>query len=193
MDRGAKLFWSMILALLAASVFFGVSAERGRRAVQQATGATLATGDLVRLVTVVDGDTVVVAKGTDTATVRIVGIKAFSPETGRDAAGGFGQTAVEAMRRILGDKPVRVLMHGTKKDTKDRHLASLFVDGEDVAVRLISDGAVLVYTVYPFPSMASYTTEQEKARAAQKGIWSNPAAAARADLLTKEWRTEVSP
>lgn len=193
MDRGAKLFWTLILALVAASTFFGVSAERGRRAVQQAVGASLSTGDLVRLVTVVDGDTVVVAKGADTATVRIVGIKAFSPETGRDAAGGFGQAAVDAVRGILGDKPVRVLMHGAKRDAKDRHLATLFVDGEDVALRLLGAGVVLAYTVYPFPNMATYTAEQERARAAQRGIWSNPAAATRADMLAKEWRTEVSP
>lgn len=193
MDRGSKLFWLLIAALLSASLVFGVGAERGRRAVQQASGAALSTGDLVTLVTVVDGDTVVVAKGGDKATVRIVGIKAFSPEAGRDAAGGFGQAAVEALRRILGDKPVRVLAQAAKKDAKDRHLATLFVDGEDVATRLIGDGLVLVYTVYPFPGMAAYLAEQDRARASQRGLWANPAAAARAELLVKEWRTEVSP
>ncbi|MCC6646544.1 MAG: thermonuclease family protein [Polyangiaceae bacterium] len=193
MDKGSKLFWLLISALMAASVLFGIGAERGRRAVQRAAGATLSTGDLVRLVTVVDGDTVVVAKGDDKATVRIVGIKSFPTDAGRDAAGGFGQAAVDALRRVLGDKPARVLMHDTKKDANGRHLATLFVDGEDVALRLVGEGAVLVYTVYPFPSMPTYSAAQDRARAASRGIWSNPAAAARADMLTREWLTEASP
>ncbi len=193
MDRSAKLFWLLIAGLLSASTAFGVGAERGRRAVQQAAGASLSTGDLVKLVTVVDGDTVVVAKGGETATVRVIGIKAFPAEAARDAAGGFGHAAVEAMRRILGDKPIRILMQATKKDASGRHLATLFVDGEDVAARLISEGAVLVYTVYPFAGMPGYLAEQERARAARRGLWSNPAASARADLLIQEWRTAVSP
>jgi endonuclease YncB( thermonuclease family) len=57
-----------------------------------------------------------------------------------------------------------------------------------VALQLIRDGLVLVYTQYPFPAMHEYLHEQELAKNAHKGLWGDPLAAERALLLVREWR-----
>ena len=49
----------------------------------------------------------------------------------------------------------------------------------------------MVYTAFPFPQMQSYLREQAGARAARKGLWADPAAAARADALAIAWREEA--
>lgn len=192
MDRGSRVFWSLVVALGTASTFFGVSAERARRSVQQAA-ADVETGDLVQLASVLDGDTVLVTTPAGgQVTVRIVGVKAFSAEGTRDDALPYGREAIEVLRNTLQGKPVRVLVHAPRKDARGRTLASLYVDDRDVALELIGRGLVLVYTAYPFPGMTSYLEAQGRARTQRVGIWSSPAATARAEGLSREWASEAA-
>jgi endonuclease YncB( thermonuclease family) len=79
------------------------------------------------------------------------------------------------------------------KDKQGRTLATLFVDDEDVALKLIGDGLVLVYTQFPFPAMHEYLHEQEKAKNEHRGLWSDPLATQRAQLLVQEWRKGSAP
>ena len=72
MGRATLAFWSIIVVLLCASAFYGISAEKQRRSVQSASGK-IESGDLVRLVKVIDGeestdvnDTWVIAKAAPT-------------------------------------------------------------------------------------------------------------------------------
>jgi diguanylate cyclase (GGDEF)-like protein/PAS domain S-box-containing protein len=84
----------------------------------------------------------------------------------------------------MADRPIRVLLNTTPKDKHGRYLATLFAD-EDIAIRLVRQGLVLVYTVYPFPAMQSYLQEQEQARAGRRGLWSNNTVAERTQCLTE--------
>jgi endonuclease YncB( thermonuclease family) len=90
----------------------------------------------------------------------------------------------------MADRPIRVLLNATPKDKRGRYLATLYADDEDIAIRLLRQGLVLVYTVYPFPAMQSYLQEQERAKAGRRGIWSNAAAAERGLALIREWRNQ---
>lgn len=191
MDRGMRIYWTLIAALLAASAFFGVQAERTRRGLQRAE-AEVQTGELLTLGSILDGDTVLMKSvAGDAVTVRIVGIKAFSAEATRDDSMPFGREAVAALHNILDGKPIRVMLHSTKKDVHGRTLASLYADGEDVAIMLLRQGLVLVYTAYPFPAMSLYLHEQSTAREAKRGIWSTPGSTARADGLARQWSLEA--
>jgi micrococcal nuclease len=187
-DRGTRLFWALVVALLGASVYFGVNAEARRRSVQR-SDATVSTGDIVRLSRVIDGDTVLVTSqdGANVA-VRLLGIKAFAVTGDRDPTVHFGRAAVAELSAMLEDKPLRVLLNDPPRDKHGRTLASLYVDDRDVALTLVSRGMVLVYSVYPFPSMSLYLQAQATARAERKGLWGEPVVAARADLLTQQWR-----
>lgn len=190
MDRRTILFWTIITLLMAASAFYGLNAETQRRSVQSA-GGKVESGDLVKLIKVIDGDTILAARdGQEPVTIRIVGIKAFDAKVEKDVVTPFAQAALENMHRSMNNRPVRVLLNSTPKDKRGRYLATLYADDEDIAIRLIRQGLVLVYTVYPFPAMQSYLQEQEQARAGRRGIWANAAATERALALIREWRSQ---
>ena len=188
MDRGARVFWAIVIALGAASAYFGVRAETVRRSVQRAS-ADVQTGDLVSFAQVVDGDTVLLANGQgDTVTVRIVGIKSFDAPSPKDQGSAWTRSAVETLRKTLEGKPIRIMLSTPPKDRRGRTLATLFVDDDDVALTLVREGLVLVFTQYPFPAMQEYLREQDKAKSERRGLWNDPLASERAQLLVREWR-----
>ena len=190
MERLTVAFWAIVAVLLGASLFYGISAEKQRKSVQSA-GGKIESGDIVRLVKVIDGDSVLAAReGQQPVTIRLVGIKAFDAKVEKDVVTPFAQAAMETLQRTLGDRPVRVLLNSTPKDKHGRYLATLYADDLDVAMNLVRQGLVLVYTVYPFPSMQGYLQEQDMAKAGRRGIWSNSAATERAIAVIREWRSQ---
>ena len=191
MDFGVRFFWGLVTALLVAAAVLGVGAEQRRQELLRGSEATLTTGELVRLVRVIDGDTVVVARDDGgTVAVRMLGIKAFPATSERDATQRIAVDAVATLSRMCEGQPLRVLLHSTPRDQHGRVLAELFVGDTNVAVALIQEGLVLVYTVYPFASMSLYLEEQEAARAERRGLWRQPAAVQRAEQLAREWARE---
>lgn len=84
MDRSSGLFWGTIIVLFGLAAFYaaGVHKEllKGRRA-----EGKIENGNIVKLVRVVDSDTlVVVQKGENPASVRILGIRAFDVKVEKD-------------------------------------------------------------------------------------------------------------
>jgi micrococcal nuclease len=192
LDRITMAFWALVALLLGASGFFGLNAWRFQAANQQ-KDVVLASGDVVRLVNVLDGDTLVVAKeGQGNATVRLLGIKTFESKHGKDEAAFHGKAAEEAVKRIATDKPLRVLVNTPPKDRHGRTLATLFHGGEDVGLALVSEGHALVYTVYPFAGMQAYLQAQEAARRRKAGLWGDPQVVERAEGLLREWARQAS-
>ena len=191
MDRLSVLYWSIIALLISSSLFFGMNAEQQRRSVQRGRGE-IANGDLVRVKQVVDGDTVLAAKeGEEPVTIRLLGIKSFNAKVEKDSGTPFGKAAVEALQRSLADRPIRVLLNATPKDRLGRYLATLFADDQDIGLSLVRQGLVIVYTVYPFPSMQLYLQEQEQTREGRRGLWANAAASERALAMIKEWQEQA--
>lgn len=190
MDRSTFVFWAIVAILLGTSAFFGVSAEKQRRSIQSA-GGKIESGDLVRLIRVIDGDTVLAAReGQTPVTIRLVGIKGFDAKVEKDLLTPFAQAAMETLQRAMADRPVRVLLNSTPKDKHGRYLATLYADDQDIAIKLLRQGLVLVYPVYPFSALQSYLQEQEQSRAGRRGLWANAAAAERALALIREWRSQ---
>jgi micrococcal nuclease len=190
-DRGTKVWWGLFGALTAASCFFAVGASRRRESLA-AQSATVATGELVALVAVVDADSVVVRNpaGEDVA-VRLVGIKALEVAQSKDPLAYQVEGARRALERMLEERAIRVLVHSPPKDRHGRMLATLFVDDEDVGLRLVREGHVIVYTPFPFSAMQRYLDEQARARADRRGLWGDAETSARADALTQVWRREA--
>ena len=184
----AYLFWGCIAVLLGASLFYGVSVEQVRRSVTK-SGGKIDSGSIVSLVRVIDGDTVLVAQSDQQPVlVRILGIKAFDASIAKDVAAPYGQATIDTLSRSLKDRPIRVLLHATPKDKHGRYIAMLYVEDQDIGLRLVKDGLVLVYTVHPFPAMSLYLQEQDLARAGRRGFWANAEVTARALALLNEWR-----
>lgn len=184
------MFWGLVLLLLASSALFARGALHRKAAIVKPS-VTIETGAVVRLEKVVDGDTILVRVGDETASVRIVGIKAFDPDLTKDPFAVYGKEAVAQLTRVAGEKRIRVMAHVPAKDKHGRILATLYVDDQDLALGLVRDGLAMVYTAFPFPQMQSYLREQAAARVERKGLWGDPAAAIRADALGREWREEA--
>jgi micrococcal nuclease len=188
--RGPTLFWGLVITLLAASLSFGIGAERQRRQ-SIPKEVALSTGDLVQLTQVVDGDTLLVKSGSDQPlTIRLLGVKAFPTKPDKDPVSQFGKASMAELERTLRDRPMRVMLHSTPKDRHGRFLAELFVDDQNVSLNLVKAGLVLVYSAFPFASMSLYLHDQELARSERKGLWAVPEVAARADLLIHQWSKE---
>lgn len=174
--------------LFAASLFYSFGAQReilkGRRA-----EGKIDNGSIVKMVRVVDGDTLVlIQEGEKPASVRILGIKSFDAKIEKDIVSPYSQAAIDTLERLMTDRPVRVMLNSTPKDRHGRYLATLYVENQDIGLRLIREGLVLAYTVYPFPAMSLYLQEQDLAQAGRKGLWANTDVTARALALIKEWQ-----
>jgi micrococcal nuclease len=191
-DRGTRIFWLLVTALSGASVFFGVGAEARREAVQAGTGALLHSNDAVRLVQVVDGDTVLVrAQGENPTAVRLLGIKGFSTNNEKDPAAVYGRAAGHAIESALHGREASVLLADPPRDRFGRYVGKLLVNGNDLGKDLVEQGLVLAYPLHPFPDMDAYVDAQKSAQAAGRGLWGHPAVAHRAELLFASWEDDA--
>ncbi|MEO5356984.1 MAG: thermonuclease family protein [Nitrospirae bacterium YQR-1] len=190
MDRSTKIYWAIIVILLSCSIFFYIKVHHKTGSLKKAT-AKLENGDIVHLHKVVDGDTIIVRKNTDEQImIRIVGIKSFDEGSKSDETTPYMKAAVHALNSFASEKPIRVLLHSATKDKHGRVLATIFSGDQDIALKLISHGLVLVYTKYPFPAMSLYLQQQEIARANGVGLWANKDAASRAGFMIQKWQDE---
>lgn len=191
MDRYTIGFWALVAVLLGASAFYGVHAYRFQAHNQQ-KDASLASGDVVKLAEVIDGDTLVVAKeGQGNTTVRLLGIKTFESKHAKDETAAHGRAAEEAVRRMAGDSPLRVLLGSPPKDRHGRTIATLYLGGDDVGLAMVTAGHALVYTVYPFAGMQAYLQAQAEARRERRGLWGDPTVVEKAEAIIRAWARQA--
>lgn len=187
MERSTVAFWSLVVLLLGASAFYAGQVWQ-LQASQLQRDVVLASGDVVTLKTVLDGDTLVVTRADGgQATVRLLGIKAFESKLAKDDSALHGRAAEDALRRLTTEQPLRVLLNNPPRDRHGRTLATLYVGGEDIGLVLVTRGLALAYTVYPFAQMQAYLQAQNAARAQRVGLWADPAVTDRAEGLIREW------
>ena len=120
--------------------------------------------DLSGTALIVDGDTITISGNK----IRLNGID--TPEqnqTCRRAAitWSCGYEATETLRNWTYTKEVRCI--GDTKDRYGRLIANCFVDGYNVNARLVYEGLALAYRKYS----KQYVPEEDKARAAKRGMW----------------------
>jgi len=190
-DRFTASFWTLVAALFAAALFYGIGAEGQRRHLQKA-GAKVESGALVQFERVVDGATIIVANEQgERTTIAILGVRSIAGRAQRGALATWGEAAEEAIERFARGTPVRVMLHTMPRDRQGRTLATLFVGDQDLGMRLVSEGLALVYPVHPFASLPLYLREQEAARSARRGLWSHPDAERQAQVLALEWQKQA--
>ena len=138
--------------------------------------AWCAAADVTGVVTrVSDGDTLWV---TDAARlrhkVRMLDIDA--PESAQP----FGAESTAYLKSLVGGRKVRVA--GDGHDMYGRVLGVVWLDGEDVNLKMVREGMAWVYR---HSTNAQYIAAQSSARAARRGLW-------RAEAPTEpyEWRKQ---
>ena len=138
--------------------------------------AWCAAADVTGVVTrVSDGDTIWVTDASRLRhKVRLLDIDA--PESTQP----FGAESTAYLKSLVGGRTVRVA--GGGRDMYGRVLGVVWLDGEDVNLKMVREGMAWVYR---HSANAQYAAAQEGARAARRGLWR-----AAAPTEPYEWRKQ---
>ena len=141
--------------------------------------ASVAAGDPVKVVSVPDGDTIVVRVGEGTERVRVIGLD--TPEIGSEEC--FAVEAAREARALVQGRTV-LLSADPTQDDRDRYGRVLrhvtMADGRSMAQVLIAGGFGREYTYdRPYAGRAEHRSAQAAARQGRLGIWGPACATAR--------------
>lgn len=117
---------------------------------------------------VTDGDTLWVraAKAAEPVKVRLDGIDA--PEICQL----YGDTSRRALAGLVSHQVV--VVHGRRRDTYGRLLATLSVHGDDVGSAMVSQGHAWSY--HSKPNAGTYAAQEAHAKAARRGLFAHATA-----------------
>jgi micrococcal nuclease len=130
---------------------------------------------MVRVLRIVDGDTVVLDCDGRPVTVRLIGVD--TPETvhPRKPVERFGREASAFLKALIGGKPVRIAYEPgpSHTDKYGRTLAYLYLEPGSRCVNreIIARGYGHAYTRYPFALMDDFRAAERDARENNLGLW----------------------
>lgn len=135
----------------------------------------------VQVVRVIDGDTIIVnfINDEDYGEERVRFLLVDTPETVKPnhPAEPFGPESSDFVKELLKGKMIELEFDvGDKRDSYDRLLAYLYIDGQSIQEMLLERG--LARVAYIFPPNTTYLDEfraaEQKAKEQRIGIWSIP-------------------
>jgi len=132
---------------------------------------SLAFGWQGKAVHIADGDTITVLRdGHEQVKIRVYGIDA--PERGQP----FGKRAKQFTASLVGNKVVEV--DSVDQDRYGRTVGRVFLDGRELSEELVRAGMAWVYVKYcRIDACSQWAQAEAEARAAGRGLWSDPSAA----------------
>jgi len=135
---------------------------------------------------VIDGDTFRVARGTNSDSVRLLGINAPETGDGRREVECFGRQAKERARYMLKDKDVYLATDPAlpRRDEYGRLLAYVWLadDGTFVNLSMIEDGYADEFTRdQPYRHRDRFRRASRDAREYNRGLWAPDTCAGRYD------------
>lgn len=167
---GKTTRWAALLALLTVSPFAPALAVD-----DPVVAFGLESGGTGEVVSVIDGDTVVLADGSE---VRLVGIQAPKLPLGRPGfeAWPLADEAKAALETLTLGQVLSLGYGGRRTDRHGRRLAHLFDDaGIWIQGALLGDGLARVYSFADNRALIpEMLTRERRARAAGRGIWRHP-------------------
>ncbi|MCD4782629.1 MAG: thermonuclease family protein [Candidatus Eremiobacteraeota bacterium] len=132
-------------------------------------------GDKVKVIRVVDGDTIVVDLNGKKEKVRLIGIN--TPETvhPRKKVEYFGKEASAYTKKHLEGKVVTLTYDQNRRDKYGRLLAYVWLDNELFNEKIIREGYSYAYLKYPFRNdyMEMFRNSQRYAVLNKLGLWGN--------------------
>jgi|LSQX01.1.fsa_nt_gb micrococcal nuclease len=146
----------------------------------------------VRVIRVVDGDTVEVNIQGTKEKVRLIGVD--TPETVHPTIGEepYGIEASDFTKEKLTDQTVELEFDVEERDRYGRLLAYVWLDGEMFNEVLLSDGYAQIATYPPnVRYVERFQTAQQEAREAERGLWGvideEPVTAQKERLESSNW------
>lgn len=129
----------------------------------------------VKLIKVIDGDTIKVDYKGETKTVRYLLIDTPETKKPNSCIQPFGTSAFEENKKIVSTGHVELEFDkGEKTDKYGRLLAYVYTDGESVQEKLLSKGLARVAFVHPPNTkyLEQYKKIEKHAKKQNKSIWS---------------------
>lgn len=140
------------------------------------TEITLNESTSYEVLSVIDGDTIVVAINGDKDTVRILGINTPETKTAPQGEECFGAEASTEAKRLLQGALV-TLETDSSQDTRDKYNRLLayvgLPDGRDFGQVLVADGFAYEYTYLgkKYKNQTQYQQAEAVAKAGKAGLW----------------------
>lgn len=129
-----------------------------------------------RVMSVEDGDTIVVdMNGTDER-IRFIGVDTPETRDPRKPVQCFGRAAGAFTKALIGNNPVRLEADplSTNRDRYNRLLRYVYLpDGQLVQAEIIKQGYGFAYTSFPFTKSEEFTAHQKEAEQANRGLWNS--------------------
>ena len=127
-----------------------------------------------KVINVVDGDTVDIIMDKKVTRVRLVGINTPETKDPRKGVECFGPEASEKLKEILLGKVIE-LKNDPSQDTEDKYgrlLRYVFLNGENINQKMISDGYAFEYTYKkPYEYQKEFRKSESEAREKNLGLW----------------------
>lgn len=137
--------------------------------------------EAARLVRVVDGDTLVVQLGSDSASVRVIGINTPETKDTRRDVECLGQEATAFAQDFFVNSNEIYLKPDSSQQNRDRYGRLLRYVGKfdpnsnqiiDYGLSVIAAGFAQEYTYeVPYAQQAEYRAAQAQAQAEERGLW----------------------
>jgi endonuclease YncB( thermonuclease family) len=133
---------------------------------------TVPQGEFVKVLEVVDGDTVKVEKY---GTLRLIGIDTPETKDPRKVVQCFGKEATQNAKSKLNGQKVKLEFNPADRiDKYNRVLAYITTEsGYDYNYNAILDGYANAYVKFPHPRSETYLEAQKSARENKRGLWSD--------------------
>jgi len=126
----------------------------------------------VKVVDVRDAGTLDVRKDGRRRRVRLLGITAPRPPGRKEPEQRYGAEAKAYVEEQILDRHVRLrFLRGHPKDTKDRLLAYVLIEGRDFNAKLVRRGCAWADAGGDHPRRDEYRKLEKEARKARRGMW----------------------
>lgn len=139
-----------------------------------ADNSVITSTSTYQVIKVVDGDTITIDKDGERVSVRLIGVD--TPETvdPRRPVECFGQAATDEVRRIIGNKAVRLTTDTSQgeRDTYGRLLAYVYADDIFINQHLIAEGFGHEYTyIRSYAYQDAFRAAEREAEEERRGLW----------------------
>jgi micrococcal nuclease len=139
----------------------------------QQVNQTTAAGTY-KVVSVEDGDTIVVDMAGKEERVRFIGVDTPEVKDPRKPVQCFGKAASNFTRQIIGANSVRLEAdpENTNRDRYNRLLRYVYLqDNTLVNAKIIEEGYGFAYTSFPFTKKEEFKALENQARKDNRGLW----------------------
>lgn len=165
------------LLLLMTLLFIGFLSlkEHQETAPVEAVPETTATSSLYRVLSVIDGDTIIVDKDGEPTTVRLLGIDTPEVDPQYNPIECYGREATNATKEKVLNKTINLETDESQGavDQFGRILAYVFLeDGTNLNLHLITEGFAKEYTFNtPYKYQTEFRTAEKDAQINERGLW----------------------